>query len=431
MYYSDEQTERELARLEKAISREYTTAYKELRAKTAEYFKSFAVRDARMKAAIEAGEYPVPVGMTPEQYYAQWRKNQIGRGKRWEKLRDDMAKRIGKSNEIAAAYINDTTPGIYSLNHNYEAYEIENITGVAFDIYNEQTVKQLIKGENHTEFRTVSVNPVRDYLWNTKKINTALTSGILQGKSIKGLTDSFMSVMKNNRAAAIRNARTAVTSAQNSGRQECYNRASEKGIEVQKEWMSAHDSRVRDSHQHLDGVIVKYNEPFPNGLMYPGDPSGEPKEVYNCRCTMVARLPQYSGYSLAKGSRTGNTKKKYERWLSEKKNGIIIAKSLGAKAKNYKVSLPNGEEVPFTEGTRITNIKTIAGKGRDRQIDVVNILVDRYGGKAEEWQKKKGIGYVDYGGESIKCEVHWYEEPTAGKQEFKIKPHNGEIEYNE
>ena len=323
MYYSDEQTERELARLEKSIKKEYTQAYKELKKKTDDYFASFAVRDAKMKAAIEIGSYPIPAGYSPDQYYKIWRQNQLGRGKRWEKLRDDMAKRIGESNKVAEAYINDKTPGIYSLNYNYEAYQIEGITGAAFDIYNEQTVKRLIREKNHIEFRTVSVNPKRDYQWNTKKINSELTSGILQGKSIKQLSDGFMTVMHSNRAAAIRNARTAVTSAQNGGRQASYDRAVEMGIEVEKEWMAVNDSRTRDSHKHLDGVIVKYNEPFPNNLMYPGDPDGEPAEVYNCRCTMTARLPKYSDHSLAKGSRTGNDAASYKKWVNDKESGAV------------------------------------------------------------------------------------------------------------
>lgn len=57
--------------------------------------------------------------------------------------------------------------------------------------------------------------------------------------------------------------------------------------------------------------------------------------------------------------------------------GIIkIEKSVGAKAKNYTVKLPNGEYTQFTEGTRITDIKTIAGKGRARQIDEIEVLLE-------------------------------------------------------
>ena len=41
--------------------------------------------------------------------------------------------------------------------------------------------------------------------------------------------------------------------------------------------------------------------------------------------------------------------------------------------------------------------------------------------------KKKGVGYVDYSGESYKTELHWYEEPSVGKVKWKIKPqYNGE-----
>ena len=101
---------------------------------------------------------------------------------------------------------------------------------------------------------------------------------------------------------------------------------------------------------------------------------------------------------------------------------IVIHKSLGAKSKNYDIELPNREIVNLTEGTRITNIKVIAGKGRDRQIDEIDLLIEKWGGNEAEWQKKKGIGFIDYNGESYKVELHWYEEPTAGRHKWKVKP---------
>lgn len=102
-----------------------------------------------------------------------------------------------------------------------------------------------------------------------------------------------------------------------------------------------------------------------------------------------------------------------------------IGRSVGAKAKNYKVYNPvTGEDMPLTEGTRITQPKNhvMAGKGRDRQIDQLQFLLDKYGGDPLEWTKEKGFGFVDdeYG-ESHYVELHWYQEPTAGKVRMKIK----------
>ena len=101
---------------------------------------------------------------------------------------------------------------------------------------------------------------------------------------------------------------------------------------------------------------------------------------------------------------------------------IYIPKSVGAKAKNFDIRLPNNEIVHLTEGTRVTNIEVIAGKGRERQIDEIDTLLYLHGGSEFEWQKKKGLGYVDYEGESYRAELHWYEEPTAGKHDWKVKP---------
>ena len=61
--------------------------------------------------------------------------------------------------------------------------------------------------------------------------------------------------------------------------------------------------------------------------------------------------------------------------------------------------------------------------GINRKIDMVAVLIDRYPGTKEtEWQKVKGIGYIDYQGENYKAVLHWYQEPSVGKVEWKVKP---------
>lgn len=53
------------------------------------------------------------------------------------------------------------------------------------------------------------------------------------------------------------------------------------------EWLATLDDDTRESHAELNGQIVNINEPFDNGLLYPCDPSGDPGEIINCRCTIL------------------------------------------------------------------------------------------------------------------------------------------------
>ena len=107
------------------------------------------------------------------------------------------------------------------------------------------------------------------------------------------------------------------------------------------------------------------------------------------------------------------------------RGALQIFRSLGAKAQNYDILLPDGDVLHLTEGSRISNIEVIAGKGRERTIDYVDMLIGAYGGKASEWQKVKGIGFLDVDGESYKAELHWYQEPSVGKVDWKLKPQKG------
>jgi hypothetical protein len=104
---------------------------------------------------------------------------------------------------------------------------------------------------------------------------------------------------------------------------------------------------------------------------------------------------------------------------------IQVGRSLGAKAKNYDITAPDGRILHLTEGTRITNVEVIAGAGRKRTIDNVDQLVYNFGGDIDQWQKVKGVGFVDDDGESVKAELHWYQEPRVGKVEWKIKKQKG------
>lgn len=282
------QTDKKLAKLEKRIAKIYKEAADDLQKTIDDYFAKFVKRDAKQKARLDAGEIT-------EQEYKQWRLAQMGRGERFKALQSRVAERYTEANETAVRYVNDATPGIYSLNRNYSAYTIEKVAGnVGFDLWDEQTVRRLIVDNPEVMPYYPPEKALKrgiDLAYGKKQISASVTSSILQGKSIPGIAKDLQTRMPDmNKASAIRTARTAVTGAQNAGRMDSYVAAEKMGIKVRKEWLATIDGRTRHSHAMLDGKVVDKDKKFENGCMFPGDPNGAPEETYNCRCTLIASV---------------------------------------------------------------------------------------------------------------------------------------------
>ncbi|MCM3206399.1 phage minor head protein [Paenibacillus illinoisensis] len=89
---------------------------------------------------------------------------------------------------------------------------------------------------------------------------------------------------------AQRISRTMSTAAANGGKLEGWKQSA---IAKGKKWRSAAGTRTRKTHRKANGQVVDLDQQFKVGnskLMYPGDPAGSPKEIVNCRCTMIVQL---------------------------------------------------------------------------------------------------------------------------------------------
>ena len=333
------QTDKELAKLEKRIAKVYKEAADDLQKTIDDYFAKFAKRDAKQKARLESGEIT-------EQEYKQWRLAQIGRGERFKALQRRVAERYTEANKTAVRYVNDATPGIYSLNRNYSAYTIEKAAGnVGFDLWDEQTVRRLIVENPEVMPYYPPEKALKrgiDLAYGKKQISASVTSSILQGKSIPRIAKDLKTRMPEmNKSSAIRTARTAVTGAQNAGRMDSYVAAEKMGIKVRKEWLATIDGRTRHSHAMLDGKVVDKDKKFGNGCMFPGDPNGPPWEVYNCRCTLIAAVDGVDTSNAQRRVRNPETGKNelvsdmtYQEWAGLKEKAQV--KRATEKAENQE-----------------------------------------------------------------------------------------------
>jgi SPP1 gp7 family putative phage head morphogenesis protein len=333
-------TDKELAKLERRIAKLYRKAGEELQATIDAYFEQFKKRDEEMKALIGT----VQNGKEwTEADYKQWRLNQIGRGERYQAMRDKVAHRVTDANAVAVSYTNDATPGIYSLNRNYAAYTIEQVAGnVGFDLWDEQTVKQLMVEQPdlmpyYPPKRALKRGIALAY--GKKQITASVTSSILQGKSIKHMADDLQKrITTMSRDSAIRTARTAVTGAQNAGRMDSYAAAEKMGVKLKREWVAALDNRTRHAHAMLDGQQAEIDKPFKvdgYDIMFPGDTSAPGYLVYNCRCTQIAVVEGVDTSSTqrrARNASTGQTEvisnMSYAEWAGWKKDTKQVASAV-------------------------------------------------------------------------------------------------------
>lgn len=93
-------------------------------------------------------------------------------------------------------------------------------------------------------------------------------------------------------------ARTEALPSVHAGIDAMYRQAIDGGIldpgELTQKWLTAKDSRVRDSHDSMEGQQQPFGEPFVSGkgnhLLYPGDPQAPIDDRAQCRCAKTTRF---------------------------------------------------------------------------------------------------------------------------------------------
>ena len=310
------ETELILRETEADVQRVYRQAVEEAQKKLEDYLRRYQVKDNIKRQQLSRGEITV-------QEYTDWRKGQIMIGKRWEELRDTLARDLHNSNAIARSIVRGYMPEVYAVNHNYATFQIEqgSMLDTSYTLYDRQTVERIIRDQpellpppGKDLQKRIAAN--KDIAWQRGQIQSVTLQSILQGESIPRMARRIAREMgeRNNRAT-IRYARTAVTGAQNAGRVDAYRRAENMGIELEQEWLATLDGRTRHSHRQMDGQHVKVGEKFSNGCRFPGDPSGPGWEIWNCRCTLVPRVKGVDQSDAPRNSKLGSMT--YDEWKHE------------------------------------------------------------------------------------------------------------------
>ena len=351
MDYGHKESDKMLKDLEKRLAREYAQAEREVAQKLAEYLKAFERKDAKKLMQLNAGEIS-------QKEYLRWRKGQVLMGQRWQEMQETLAEDLHNVNNIASNMITTHTQDVYALNHNYGTFEVEkgSMVDTSYTLYNREAVARLMRDDPSIlpkpgKYVSQRIAEGKDVLWNKQQVQSVMMQSLLQGESIPKIAKRLVGevgesytadiikdqhlktakqiakeLAKKNRAAAIRNARTMTTGAENAGRVDAYKRGQEMGVKSKQMWVATLDNRTRHEHRLLDSQIREIGEPFEidgEKLRFPGDPTAPGYLVYNCRCGIIAvvkgsKLDKEGLDTLPRNSKLGDMT--YDEWKGEHKS---------------------------------------------------------------------------------------------------------------
>jgi hypothetical protein len=184
----------------------------------------------------------------------------------------------------------------------------------------QDAVRLLIRGEIFQALRVAYARVLgRDYQWAARPFVTQylaevtnrlvrlpeevydlvagqVSQGVNLGESIPKLSarvDTVLSTTESehwpNRATVI--ARTETIGALNAGRHDAFRVVADDADEqLFTMWLATDDHRTRPTHVEAEGQRVPVGQPFLVGgseLAFPGDPTGPPQEVIQCRCVAL------------------------------------------------------------------------------------------------------------------------------------------------
>lgn len=306
--------DKKISEIDRKLRQTYKQAQTELTRKLKDFNKRFETQDKQKRKEVSEGKIT-------QQQYKDWLQRQVFTRSIWQQKIDQVSQVMLHHNEYAAQIVNESRFDVFAENYYAEAFRANwIIQGIDWTVYNTQALQRLIENEPQI-LPEWKIDEEKDYKWNEKKVNNIVQQGIIQGESVDQITQRLctdLSTQNENRMRLF--ARTAITGAQNAGRQEQMREAVAMGLDVNKRWIATLDSRTRDSHRAIDGEEVPQDEDFSNGLEYPGDPSGDPAEVYNCRCTMQSVYPKYEDRSKKWREGVEIDGQSYEEWKEGKKN---------------------------------------------------------------------------------------------------------------
>ena len=134
------ETDQIIRRIEDRLKVEYGQAEREIYQKVRDYYQRYDIKLSKWQEWVRDGK-------KTQADFDRWRIGQLAVGKRWEDLRDQLARDLYNTNQIANSIARGYMPEVYALNHNYGTFECEKGSGVdtSYTLYSRESVENIFR----------------------------------------------------------------------------------------------------------------------------------------------------------------------------------------------------------------------------------------------------------------------------------------------
>lgn len=204
-------------------------------------------------------------------------------------------------------------------------YEVASQTSMNFDIPTTQTIQTAI--EQPIEFIKLVPTLQKHRDDTLKRIRMHITQGIMSGEGYSKIAKALRDDLGMAKAQSVRVARTETGRALSQAGLDSAMVAKDNGLDMKKRWYATKDTRTRDTHRHLDGILVDIEDNFhssgcvgPAPKLFVGVASA--KENINCRCKLLYYINEDELPTTMRTKEDGVIPfTNYREWEKEKRKG--------------------------------------------------------------------------------------------------------------
>ncbi|MGE7689669.1 phage minor head protein [Lysinibacillus sp. NPDC097214] len=178
----------------------------------------------------------------------------------------------------------------FSESYYYRGFTVETVTAMSiYALLQPQVVNSFIYNNLLPNKWNESINDDNNVL--IKQLKSALRTSIIQGDDYKATIGAVKERLNVGRNKALQIVQEETHRASEDANLKVMQDAKDKGVIMDKRWLSTLDSKTRKTHQHLDGQTVGIDDYFisKSGRKAQAPKKfGDPKEDMGCRCTTIA-----------------------------------------------------------------------------------------------------------------------------------------------